>query len=489
MGGLSKKAYQLEKIQKEHQLPHLTLDAGNLLFKQQKPAPGLLLQAKITASGIIEAYNQMNYDAAAVGTYDLAAGLEFLKEKSRDSEFTWLSANLVNKSSGKPFFTPSITRRVGNITVGIIGLTAPVNTFSPPEEENVGLLPWKEVLPQIVADLSNRCDLIILLSNNTTDLNLEIAEAFPDIHVILESTPHPRNMAPQQKNNSLLAKTGQKGKYLGWMLVNWQKSRTWGRDGAVKELALKKQELDGVTGRISRLERRTDEEELAENTSYQQLVNTREQLLSEIIFLENELYTLRESGQVPATFENHFVVLDANLPDQPEVGKIVNLTKEKVNLAGKDQAAEGERIRNRSELALDKLLFGGWRSCQTCHKTQTDFWLRTDHASAYQSLVEQDQQFNLECLPCHVTAEYKDVKISPDEAVLLSLPATLRGVGCEVCHGPGRSHVATQNYSDIDRKPDISICTRCHTPERDENFNYQNDAAIIACPADNPAGE
>ena len=59
LGGLSKKAYQMEKIQKLHELPYLTLDGGNLLFKQSRLSPALLQQAKITAEGITDSYNFM----------------------------------------------------------------------------------------------------------------------------------------------------------------------------------------------------------------------------------------------------------------------------------------------------------------------------------------------------------------------------------------------------------------------------------------------
>ena len=134
-------------------------------------------------------------------------------------------------------------------------------------------------------------------------------------------------------------------------------------------------------------------------------------------------------------------------------------------------------------MSLEKLVFAGWQVCAQCHEPQTDFWEKTDHSSAYQTLVEQEQQFNLDCLPCHVTAEYDTTKISDDDSVLLSLPSALQQVGCEVCHGPGKTHAASQDPSLISRKPAASICLRCHTPERDEEFNYENNLERIASPA------
>ncbi len=480
MGGLSKKAYQFEKIRGLYEFPYLTVDGGNLLFKHESIAPALLQQMIITAEGITDAYNLMQYDAVAVGRHDLGAGLSFLKKEAARAKFTWLSANLVHKSNKKPIFSTSLIRKFGNLTVGIIGLTGHDGKIQFQDNENAVILPWQEVLPDHIADLSSRCDLLILLSNYTTNQNQEIAKHFEDIHLIIQSTPRSKNSAPKLINKSLIAQAGKQGKYLGWMLIDWQRSKTWGRKGAIKELATKKQELDGINGRISRIERQEKKENLPTNSSYQKLLRSRERLLSSIIFLENELYDLRETGHAPSTFENNFIALDIKLPDQPEVEKIVKAIKQNINQAGRSKAVTSA---GRDELFIEKLAFTGWQVCAQCHKPQTDFWDKTDHSSTYQTLVEQEQQFNLDCLPCHVTAEYETTRISNNESVLLSLPSVLQQVGCEICHGPGKAHAASQKLSQISRKAAPSICLRCHTPERDEDFNYENDLERIACPA------
>jgi hypothetical protein len=482
LGGLSKKAYQLEKIRGLHELPGLTIDGGNLLFKPQHLSPGLMQQAKITAAGIIDSYNIMNYDAVAVGKNDLAAGLSFLQDQAAKSKFPWLSVNLVRKSDQGPVFSAALIRRMGNVSVGVIGLTAQDGSIQFGENEDAELLPWQKVLPDVVADLAVKCDLLILLSNNVYNENEKIAEAFPDINIIIQSSPRSENIAPKLANKSLIVQTGKQGKYLGWMLINWQKSKTWGHAGAAKELATKKRELDGISGRISRIERHEKKEDLPANASYQKLLASRETLLSEIIFLENELHDLMESGLTPSTFENHFIPLEVNLPDQPDVKKIVEATKLGVNLVGRNQAEESATSSVLPESQLEKLPFTGWKTCAPCHSAQTSFWRKTDHASSYQTLYKEKQQFNLDCLPCHVTAEHKDIRISNNDTVLLSLPAQLQQVGCEVCHGPGRNHAAAPDTNVIFRKPDISICIRCHTEERDVNFIYDNDIKLIACP-------
>jgi hypothetical protein len=549
LGGLSKKAYQLEKIRSLHKLPTLTLDAGNLLFKQESLPPAMLEQAMITAEAITGSYNLMQYDAVAVGKNDLAAGISFLEKQAGRSNFIWLSANLVRRSTGKPVFPATIVRQVGNIRVGVIGLTDnDANNRLHPDEDAI-ILPWQDILPDLAAELSSQCDMLILLSNYPMSRNLEIINSLAKVHLVILSSPRSGNSTPQLVNKSLLVQTGKQGKYLGWMLIDWQESKTWGHDEttrelatrkqeldgingrisrferkltpkdlaantsyqnllvardevlskivfleneqkiqwgyeeATRELATRKQELDGINGRISRFERKIPKEDLAANTSYQNLLTARDEVLSKIVFLENEQKIQQDAGRSPSTFENYFLTLDVALPDQPDVKQIVETAKLKVNEAGRNKTTGKAGSTSLTEISIEKLAFTGWKTCAQCHLEQTDFWKKTSHFSAYNTLVENEQQFNLACLPCHVTAEYDTAKINGDDALLLSLPSFLQQVGCEICHGPGKSHAVSQDPAAISRLPPAVICLRCHTPERDEDFNYDNDVERIACPA------
>ena len=443
----------------------------------------MLEQAMITAGAITDSYNLMHYDAVAVGRNDLAAGISFLEKQASRSSFNWLSANLVRKSSGKPVFPASIIRNVGNIRVGIIGITDNDANNRLRPDEDVIVLPWQDVLPDLAAELSSQCDMLILLSNNPSRQNIELVNSLTDINIVIFSSPRSGNSAPQLINKSLVLQTGKQGKFLGWMLIDWQESRTWGHAGATRELATRKQELDGINGRISRIERNAAKEDLTANKSYQNLLAAKDEVLSRIIFLENEQKALQDAGQSPSTFENYFITLDVALPDQPDVQQVVETAKIKVNEAGRNKATGQASHTSEPELNIEKLAFTGWETCAQCHVVQTDFWKKTGHFSAYATLVEDEQQFNLACLPCHVTAEYETTKINGNGSMLLSLPPVLQQVGCEICHGPGKLHAASQEPSAISRIPAAAICLRCHTPERDEDFNYDNDIERIACPA------
>ena len=73
--------------------------------------------------------------------------------------------------------------------------------------------------------------------------------------------------------------------------------------------------------------------------------------------------------------------------------------------------------------------------CKQCHPDQTDQWLTTAHAEAFESLKERSQDYNPECIPCHTTGfGYTGGFIRPD------LTSEMEGVQCEMCHGAGAEH-------------------------------------------------
>src|SRR5262249_25048057 len=75
-------------------------------------------------------------------------------------------------------------------------------------------------------------------------------------------------------------------------------------------------------------------------------------------------------------------------------------------------------------------------SCSDCHADGVAFWEKTVHATAWKTLVDRGQQFDLDCISCHVTGWDKPGGSN------LAHNDKLRDVQCETCHGPGSIHVA-----------------------------------------------
>ena len=309
----------------------LTLDGGSLLFKTKRVTPGLAAQAKITAEGIIDAYNLMGYHAVGIGRNDLAGGLPFLQQMRDRAEFPMLSANLVNKSTRKPIFTPMVIRHIGALAIGIIGIVDSESPSPFTDADDAEIIPWQEVLPELVAELTPNCDMIILLADQKLIENKKIVQTVPGIHLIIQSGTGSANFAPIKIGNTLIVQTAKQGKYLGWMQINWLANREWVDDTLKNELALKKRELTAVNRKETSSPKAAGPQATKSNDADadQIVAAEKERLIDEIQRLEATI--IQQDREHPtSTYTNHFVALDTVLPDNPQVLTIVEETKQRV---------------------------------------------------------------------------------------------------------------------------------------------------------------
>lgn len=102
----------------------------------------------------------------------------------------------------------------------------------------------------------------------------------------------------------------------------------------------------------------------------------------------------------------------------------------------------------------------GIEECSGCHTEAYDFWKKTGHARAYETLSKQHKEFNLDCVKCHVTGYGK-----PGGSTV-TFVSELKDVQCETCHGPGSRHADDNENPDyIIAKPKKDLCAPlCHHP-------------------------
>ena len=425
-------------------------------------------QTQIQAEGIVMAYNLMGYDAVGISTYDLAGGLDFFKKMEALSTFSWLSANLVAKDTEHSIFKPQIILQKGGMTIGVIGLTGE-NAARILADENVKILNWQEVLPKLVEKLAIQCDMVVLLSNLSGAQNRKISKTVPGINILIQAGIQTSNLTPTMMNQTLVCQTSKQGKYLGELTINWNKAGKWGTDDG-DNLLQQKRKLDRLNWHIRRIESQGDPGEIDKSKpgilqSYQNLVNRRKTLENSITKLDN----IDRQEELSSTFQNQFIAMKTSLPDQPEVLKIVNGTRKKINAAGKKQ------VRNMRKMKA----YAGSQTCGSCHEEAYQNWQQSRHGQAFQTLVNKKQQYNIDCLPCHVTG------VKPDNGALaLSLPANLKNVGCESCHGPGKAHVKDPGKNIFLSHPNQETCLTCHNDEHDDSFDYENDVIRLHCQTD-----
>ena len=401
----------------------------------------------------------LRYDAIGISAYDLAAGISFLKEIDRQTEVPWLSANLLRTSDHQPIFKPAITKTIGAIQVGIIGITDPAAHNR--KDDDFVIVPWQQTLPNLVAKMNSSCDLIILLSSLAGNENHRIANEIKGVHIILQTGS--QNQPLQKVRNTLITGTGKKGKYLGELTINWQPTKKWGM-GKTEQVRTARQKLDQINWRLKRLKRKGLPDKGAEDNprllkSFRNLVAAQEQLNATILTLEN---TKEETF---CSYHNRFIALEKSLPEQPAVQAVIDRARTAVNKAGK----------KRSYARRPPSLYIGAHSCTPCHPDQARNWAKSRHANSYQTLERQKQQFNLDCLPCHLTG-INETNLQHAFAI----PKEQQQVGCEACHGTGTEHVKTEGQRPMPAPiPGAKTCLRCHTPDHSDDFNYQRDRHLV----------
>ena len=112
----------------------------------------------------------------------------------------------------------------------------------------------------------------------------------------------------------------------------------------------------------------------------------------------------------------------------------------------------------------------GSKACDSCHAAEFAAWASGPHAAARETLREQHSHKDEACLTCHVPPETYS---NPGQR------ARETGVGCEVCHGPGADHAASEDGSvpppGLRKNHALEcvvepVCRRCHTTLRDPDW-------------------
>jgi hypothetical protein len=168
---------------------------------------------------------------------------------------------------------------------------------------------------------------------------------------------------------------------------------------------------------------------------------------------------------------NRFAGLDAFVPDDPAAREIVTSAHDEFtaeqNEAAKEVSSAPPPVSPPPMLGRQVSNFVGADTCAACHVEENQIWEKTSHAHAMATLERKNQQFDTECVGCHVVGFQKGGFDS-----LVTTPQ-LANVQCESCHGPGRAHVDSSNKKGYGFMPVPVGCTQCHTQTNSPDFNFE----------------
>jgi len=241
MGGLAYVYDRIKEIRKRHP------DA--LLFNTGDTIQGSA-EALFTSGGaLVEILNRFKIDAFNPGNWDYVYGTERFRELFAGEKplANWhaLSANLYYstlyefpqtryaKDAGRRVLPPYLIKQVGQVKVGIIGLTADrgPQAVSTRVCDGFVLTPGEFELRAAVPLLRQKykVDLIVLISERGLAPNLELTDTVPGVDVVLSSDMHEETrQVVIGKRGTLLLEEGQDGTMVGELTVTVRNGRMVG---------------------------------------------------------------------------------------------------------------------------------------------------------------------------------------------------------------------------------------------------------------------
>lgn len=142
---------------------------------------------------VVKAMSLMRYDAQAVGNHDYDWGQEVLAQRAKEASFPLLAANLRDGTGAlPPYVKPWIVKDLGLTKVGIIGLTNPRSPSIVKASSIAGLtfLPSIETVQKYIPEVRAQSDIVVVLTHIGVDEDSELAQAIPDIDLIIGGHTH-----------------------------------------------------------------------------------------------------------------------------------------------------------------------------------------------------------------------------------------------------------------------------------------------------------
>lgn len=175
---------------------------------------------------MIQAMNQMGYDAWTLGNHEFDQGIPNLQQRIASSQASVLGANVYRGEQHWSAVQDHIIQEIGGVQVGIFGLAYP---YTPDlyVQSNLGAIQLREpeaIARQQVQSLQDAgVDLIIALSHlgETGDINL--AQAVDGIDIIVGGHSHHKTEDPPlESNGALILAAGAFTEYLGHAQITIQ---------------------------------------------------------------------------------------------------------------------------------------------------------------------------------------------------------------------------------------------------------------------------
>jgi 5'-nucleotidase len=207
-GGFARLATLIRRIRRENPATLFAL-AGDVLSPS-------VASTVLRGEQMIGGLNMLGLDLATFGNHEFDFGPAVLLGRMGESAFTWISANVLDRRSGRPFggAQSDVFLTLGGVRIGVYGLTTPQTTAMSSPGPDVEIRDPIAVARALTADLRGRgAQLIVAVTHQemTEDRALAAAPGV-ELDVILGGHEHEPLVA--EEGRTLITKAGADARYL-----------------------------------------------------------------------------------------------------------------------------------------------------------------------------------------------------------------------------------------------------------------------------------
>ena len=453
LGDISRTAKLVEQARAAG--PVLFVDAGSLLYSRAPIPPPLEAQEQLKADLLAQTYKDaLKVDALGIGPADLPKGVDQLR-----------LPRLISNASEIPAAAPRIIE-IGGTKAGVFGVIAADAVASLKLGDAVAA--GKQAVAQLRGQGAQVVIGLVQAANKTDAAKLvrEIGGIDLAIAGLGALAPEPERVEsePQHVGDGWLIVPVNRGQIVARLDVTMRGTGPLadaiGPGAAAVKLATYDQQLVALDADLAAF--------AADKSADPAFVAKKHQ---EHVQLAAERDGLRQHPLVVPAHGSYFTL------EQVRINKTLACDTAVQDAVSKYYLATGEaNVKAAASIAVAPVAKGqagytGTESCADCHADAVEFWSKTVHATAWKTLEERGQQFDLDCIGCHVTGWQRPGGSN------LGHNTKLRDVQCETCHGPGSIHVAKgglEKPAALKLAPAKDLCaSECHTKEHSDTFQLE----------------
>ena len=420
----------------------VVIDGGDLFGDRPVLQEDMRAQAEIKARAQVQSYAAHGWDAFVPGEADFAIGTSVFLELMDGVDVAVLAGNL---TCGDRSFDGGVVVERGGYRVGVVGVVSGSYGSCELGDPVASAVESSATLGEV--------DVMVAVVHGPSEVASEVAQAItPDFLLNGHTALSADNPSNSDWGWSLGA--GNKGKRLGLLELSWRDGgEGWAWSGGSSRIA----------SQLDRYRERLESANLALATATEveqgRLQNRLDYYQGQVDTLESQLDSLLGDGEASNSFTHTLLEMGESIGEDPATLELITTTQASIEQSAMEASTEARAA---------GLPFVGSALCRGCHTDQWEQWNATDHAGAWDTLIEAGRQSDLACFECHVTgAHHPEGPTHPNNV------GTLTGVGCESCHGPRAAHISAATAGTLGEQsgaPQVSleVCVQCHDGDRDD---------------------